>query len=731
MSDTTFSPGTVITSDWLNIVNDHVYGNDVYATNPIYGLTGDGSTEELAELQAAVEAAYGKRLVLRSGATYLIDGELQIDDNIEIVTDGIDPAIIETVSNSGIAIDVGGDITSTVTTTLAENAKISSRFIEVADGAGIASGQLLLVQSNKAWYYDAREQASISPSSDAAGTAVSGTTTTMVLEVGTSYTGFIGKAFTIESGTNAGFARVVSGYDSGTRTVTFPALPDAIDNTSVYRFPQLTKGELHLVRSITGTTVELNDPLMDGYDVVDDTYGNNKEIVTISVYAPLQVSIDNIRVERPVLNGANSQLLRLNYCLNHTISRISGVNGTVAGVQDVKGYNGKFSKLNISSSNDTTTGYGIQFLGSTFGDVIDSDFRECRRGVDISGLPTPSSFCSAKGNRIHGGGMQEDGQDYTPLGSVSSFGIGTHSTSRGALIEGNQITGVGYGLNLRGREERVINNLFTGRIGNSCVYLSFGMNRTIRGNEYKNLYSEGTLPNSEALTETNSFEVSNINNYVVPDFINYHSSNARGFTTISDNVAWGVGRYFLFIDGAGDYSDFSLRNNEVYFTPNSVSDEVALIGSNGEIVTLYGTSMSSNDFIDNPALENVLRFGDGIGVSSDTGLPSDIGEAYTVRAYAADDAVVKIRVGQTGDYLHFSIIPENTVSWIFNGVLDLNSTTMTSMGVQTNVLGLATAPTGTTGTDVKINCHYSGTWLYIENRTGNARNFRVTIYPGR
>lgn len=695
-----------------------------------YTPQGGGVTDELATMQAAVDAAYGGVLMLSSGGTYLIDGELEIDEDIEIITDGALPAVIVTDGSTGIPIDIGGNIAADATTTLAANARIYSRFIEVASATGIAAGQLLKLQSNKAWYIDAREQSDITPSGDAAGTAVSGTTTTMVLEVGATYAGFVGKSFTIESGTNAGFAREVTAYDSGTRTATFAALPSAIDNTSVYRFPELLKGELHKVRSINGTTVELEDPLFDGYDVVDDVYGDQKEVVTITVYTPLKVKIDNLRIERPALNGANGWLMRMSYCAGHEVTRFGGVYGSAVGIQDVSGYRGRFSKLDIAGSNDTTTGYGVQLYGCTFASVKDSDFAGCRRGVDVSGL-IPSNFCDVSDNRNHGGGEQEDGQAYYPEGTVANYGFGSHGTARGTTFMRNGVTGVHTGINLRGRDEKILSNQFHGEIAECCVSLFYGFNTIVKGNVYQNLYSEGALANSSAQTETASFEATNINGRVPQDFIQHSFARERGFLDVSDNVVWGVRRYFLAFPSSGTdtWSDISVRANRVHFTPGTVSDEVALIGTDTGTVELLNLTLGGNEFTGGENLTNLYRLGTDVDVADAAGAGSRYGDTYVARVYAADDAVAKIRVGQTGAQCRFELYAENATAFVFNGLLEKESTTMVSMGVQTLVLGIATVPTGTDGTDGRINCHYSGTWLYIENRSGGLKRFHVTIHP--
>lgn len=705
-------------------------GYELASISHFYAPTGGGVTDELAALQAAITSAAGGILTLESGSTYLIDGELEIDDDIEIRTNGALPATIVTDGSTGIPLDIGGNIAADATTTLAANARIYSRFIEVTSATGITAGKLIKLQSNKAWYIDAREQTDITPTSDAAGTAVSGTTTTMVLEVGTTYASFVGKTFTIESGTNAGFARAVTAYDSGTRTATFAALPSAIDATSVYRFPELLKGELHKVRSISGTTVELEDPLFDGYDVVDDVYGDQKEIVAITVYTPLKVKIDNLRIERPALEGANGWLMRLSYCSGHEVTRFGGVYGSAMGVQDVYGYRGRFGKLDIAGANDTTTGYGIQLYGSTFAEVSDSSFAGCRRGVDVSGL-IPSSFCDVRDNRNHGGGEQEDGLAYYPEGTVTNYGFGSHGTARGTTFRRNRVTGVHTGINLRGRDEKILDNQFHGEITECCVSLFYGFNTIVKGNVYQNLYSEGALANSSAQTETASFEATNINGRVPQDFIQHSFARERGFVDVSDNVVWGVRRYFLAFpeSGTDTWSDVSLRANRVHFTPGSVSDEVALIGTDTGTVELLNLTLGGNEFTGGENLTALYRLGTNIDVADAAGAGSRYGDTYVARVYAADDAVAKIRVGQVGSQCRFELYAENAVAFIFNGLLEKASTTMTSMGVQTLVLGIATVPTGTSGTDGRINCHYSGTWLYIENRSGGLKRLHVTIHP--
>lgn len=75
--DTTYVAGTVITSDWLNQINDSTYKvADVVAH---FGAVGDGVTDDTAAFQAAI--ATGKPVVGPYG-NYLITGTLNLAQNL-------------------------------------------------------------------------------------------------------------------------------------------------------------------------------------------------------------------------------------------------------------------------------------------------------------------------------------------------------------------------------------------------------------------------------------------------------------------------------------------------------------------------------------------------------------------------------------------------------------------------------------------------------------------------
>lgn len=94
MADTTFTPGTVVASSWLNDINDNIYNQtsgfgsgvpralssklgDIISVKD-FGATGNGTTDDTAAIQAAIAA------VPKAGALYFPRGKYKISDELII-----------------------------------------------------------------------------------------------------------------------------------------------------------------------------------------------------------------------------------------------------------------------------------------------------------------------------------------------------------------------------------------------------------------------------------------------------------------------------------------------------------------------------------------------------------------------------------------------------------------------------------------------------------------------
>jgi len=727
-------------SDWIGFLQSGTNAVARSAQNKMrdvlnvadFGAVGNGLVDDTVYIQRAINAAIASKrnVVFNSGATYLVSAELTVDGNVFLGTTGDGQAIIKTQTNSGIALDIGGNIVAPVaTTTLSQNLRINTDKMTVTSAANVQVGMLARLQSTKAWYHDPREATAISPDSDAVGTAQSGSGSTIQLKATTTSTAFVGLAVTIESGTGAGQARVVQSYNDATKTCTMTAnWVTAPDNTSVYRFSQAFKGELHLVRGISGQTIDIDAQFGDGYAVVTDTYGSALEAVTVNFYNPITVKVDNLYIQRPQTVNANSFGIRLIYGLNCEITRCRVDYATATGIAISTSYNTLIERCETNHANDTTTGYGSQSTN-----VWRSIYRlnkayNCRRGIDISGT-TPSYHCLLESNTVFGGGAQEDGQLYTPEGTVENFGMGSHGTASGTVYRGNLIGNVSRGINIRGRDETIIANKFFGEFTLCAIDVSHGANLAVLENEYNNGFNQG---GQAAQVEDDSFVLANINNFQAQYFVRLQSTYEFGYTSIRNNICRAVNRYFVYFDytTAGDAPGFDVCNNYVSVVPNSSALECALIGVESGAKNFSLSTINNNVVFGSNSTTTVRTLGANAVIDAANGAVNEFTGAKTYTTFMANQSVAKIRVPYTGPtHIMFSLVCGNSLTNRFFGMLTLNSTTITTMGSLNNVQGFATVPTGTDPTLGNIALNYDGDFLNLANNAGASRSVYVTFFP--
>jgi hypothetical protein len=93
LADTNFENGTVIEADWLNDVNDHVYGTNYSSVNIAeFGAVGDGVTDDSAAFNAAVAAAKAGNLFLNvflDAKPYLLQETVVIDYPVKFIGQGV------------------------------------------------------------------------------------------------------------------------------------------------------------------------------------------------------------------------------------------------------------------------------------------------------------------------------------------------------------------------------------------------------------------------------------------------------------------------------------------------------------------------------------------------------------------------------------------------------------------------------------------------------------------
>lgn len=85
MSDTTYTSGVVITSDWLNDVNKKTYRDTINVK--VLGAVGDGTTDDTSVIQSALTTYPGRTIYFPKG-TYKITTTLTISSGTKLVGDG-------------------------------------------------------------------------------------------------------------------------------------------------------------------------------------------------------------------------------------------------------------------------------------------------------------------------------------------------------------------------------------------------------------------------------------------------------------------------------------------------------------------------------------------------------------------------------------------------------------------------------------------------------------------
>lgn len=119
MSDTTFIPGTVVASTWLNDINDYVYNgkaqqvitNPINVKDPTYGAIGNGTADDTAAIQAALNAcsAAGGGVVTAPFGQYRITSKLTIPTQVKLqgATWLPDPSNLQQAHATSIYVDFG------------------------------------------------------------------------------------------------------------------------------------------------------------------------------------------------------------------------------------------------------------------------------------------------------------------------------------------------------------------------------------------------------------------------------------------------------------------------------------------------------------------------------------------------------------------------------------------------------------------------------------------------
>jgi hypothetical protein len=363
------------------------YANETRLHTPEeFGANGFDRKTDTVALQKAIDSS--DTLVLKSGATYIINRPLVSSHSIEIEGNNTTkkaPVILQVSKQSAFILNNE----QTASTIVVKKITNNTPYITVASTKGLKPGDLLHLISSKLWFWDNR------------------------------------------------------GY--------------------------LKKGELHKITKINGDKVYLDRNTSDNYFVGEG------EVVSVKVYPNVSLKLSNISFSHP--KPYKTIMIKVNNTSNTKIENVSVRNAKRIGIILNCTFQTEVNKANINlgTTKDITSGYGIQDYGGTGTLVTDSIFRRVRRGVDFSGV-TPSRYGMVSNSKAYG--YKQD-----TLASGNS-GFGTHSTAENITFENNYVENFNHAILSRGENITVKGNTSEG-FSRSFIVISYGKNVKVLNNTYK------------------------------------------------------------------------------------------------------------------------------------------------------------------------------------------------------------------------------------------------------
>ncbi len=337
----------------------------------------------------------------------------------------------------------------------------------------------------------------------------------------------------------------------------------------------LTKGETHLVKSVSGNVVKFTEPCCDNYAT--------SETVTVSAVNPVSCNITNIKII-PTTQSSNI-IIGMVWYVDSVVDGLEVANSDSAGIAVGLDYNSRFinCKVNLNADIDVGLGYGLQTSGSAFCKVLNSDFTNCRRGVDFSGS-YPTRFSSVVGCSVT-----------HETESVNASGLGMHGTAENCLFANNILHGLRIGIASRGGNIAIIGNTFTGN-GQQAIFSSYGNNLYIANN-----FVSGPAARTELTTGLGNFS------YVT--FFEVSSTfDAGGKITLVNNTVQAIqGRFFWASATGADLKVFANGNRCEFYRASAGSAVYYFDGTDMD----WSSSKVSNNWFNKEYGGTVNYFGSG------------------------------------------------------------------------------------------------------------------------
>lgn len=488
------------------------------------------------------------------------------------------------------------------------------------------------------------------------------------------------------------------------------------------------KAELHRVDEVSGNRIYFTDPLMDGYDLT-------KETVAIKAYTPIRVHMEEIDLVMDKGTEPNDSIrktgIRLKHTVDSTLKNVFVTNAANCGISLNHSYRPTVEGGRTEGANNYFAGYGVQTYGTTHALIKNRHFRNCRRGVDISGGNIPSHFSVVEGCSVFASGsnsLQERygfNDDHTTGAAV--YGMGTHGGADHTTFRNNYMGFLHIGINLRGRNTTVENNYFVGDFKDCCIDVAYGINHNIKNN----VAYDGFTGNKESLISDGG---ANYHTRKPPVFVRFQNTaldngSNGGYFQVEGNFAMVQNSFIELYAPSTDTSawtqrGFVVKGNHAQFYPQYSSGNAAFIKKNA--ANIFSILMSESVVRDNTFKRvqgtGSLFYYDGVDIRHAS--QSEGAKTYTF--YMADDNADYVYFGgNTSQYVTVLVTSAGAGGMIR---LTKDTTTVFNYGTPINLEPQGVALTGTTGTDGKVSLAYTSDGkLHVENRTGSTQRISVTV----
>lgn len=719
--------------------------NELVRVNEVQAPWVGGTSDRAAQLATAIDVAVsqGKSLELPAGLTRISAGLMKnIAPGFSIRGQGphlttlrIDNVVSDQLLWIGRSAEVGGlseiwpsyssfTNTENPSTKLSADAKVGDFVISLDDASTIAPGDLIKVKTQRLWEGEDRNRTfwgelnrAISKSGNDvsleapitggykvgvlySGTASGGTAYSIDLTAINTATPIdadqiVGCRLKITGGTGAGQTRYISAYDTTTKIAQIDSVSQPFKrNSASYSQPDFSPvpDATSVVQIDAQPFVFVIKP-MAGFAMTDLTLDcSSAPSVTTGLWLN---GIVEPRVENVKIAGASKTGIRYTQCWRPVTERPI-----------------------LRDLNDETLGYGVLFDESRTAEVYEINAYNCRRAIDCAGS-VPTHVGMFLGGTVIGGQKDSSGTPWSPTNQ--NYGIGSHGQSCDWLFKGITVDGVMVGAVQRGVRETYDSIEMVGPMQRDYWALR-GRDMTIINPIYS---SRGMNRNKPALPAPPASEghflafTSQFNGYI--DIIGGRLDGLQGSLVYGDlEAARAVGaRCNVKVRVNGTIVDW-----ETASTAYVVNASTTFVAREWDLRPIARSIRGGGSIV--PWL-NLLRSAGTAGEN----LSMRVSEAcYAISV--TDDTVLRIPLPLGSDtQVGFRIRQvNNALTVLWDGVIRVGSATSSAYSTplgSITVSALATVPTGTSGTDGRLNLHHDGSALYIENRTGSQLDAVIAV----